>query len=235
MAKPALSGDGKEKEETINCLIHTLDNSLRLLHPFMPFITEEIWQHIPARDSESITVSEFPKENPVYFNPQAEEEMSVLISAIIGIRNIRGEMNISPSLELNALIRTKDDRINEILRRNLLYIEKLARAHDIMIGKDIQKPRMSATTVSEGMEIYIPMEEILNIDSERSRLKKDLEKVEKEMALLSKKLTNEDFLSKAPKEVVNKDRTNYNTLAEKAGRLKEGIEKLKLIEKEAAL
>ncbi len=235
MAKPALSGDGKEKEETINCLIHTLDNSLRLLHPFMPFITEEIWQHIPARDSESITVSEFPKENPVYFNPQAEEEMSVLISAIIGIRNIRGEMNISPSLVLNALIRTKDDRINEILRRNLLYIEKLARAHDIMIGKDIQKPRMSATTVSEGMEIYIPMEEILNIDSERSRLKKDLEKVEKEMALLSKKLTNEDFLSKAPKEVVNKDRTNYNTLVEKAGRLKEGIEKLKLMEKEAAL
>ena len=235
MAKPALSGDGKEKEETLNCLTHILDISLRLLHPFMPFITEEIWQYLPDRNSESITIAEFPEEISDYSNPRAEEEMSVLTAAIIGIRNIRGEMNISPSLELNALIRTKEDRTNEILQRNLLYIEKLARAHDIRIGKDIQKPRMSATTVSEGMEIYVPMEEILNVDSERSRLKKDLEKLEKDMALLSKKLTNEDFLSKAPKEVVNKDRTNYNTLAEKAGRLKEGIEKLKLIEKEAAL
>ncbi|MBI5199828.1 MAG: valine--tRNA ligase [Nitrospirae bacterium] len=235
MAKSDLSQDSKEKEETLNCLIHTLDHSLRLLHPFMPFITEEIWQHLPVRNRESITISEFPKEYPDYYNTEAEEEMSLVILAVMGIRNIRGEMNISPSIELKAIINVKDDRVKETLERNLLYIERFARGKEIKIGKGLQRPKMAATSISEVMEIYIPLEGILDIDGERSRLKKDLDKAEKDIAILSKKLTNEDFLSKAPKEVVNKDKSNYNTLTEKAKRLKDGIKKLKLLEKEAAL
>lgn len=235
MAKSDLSQDSKEKEETLNCLIHTLDHSLRLLHPFMPFITEEIWQYLPMRNRESITISEFPKEDPDLYSKEAEEEMSLVILAVMGIRNIRGEMNISPAIELKAIINVKDDRVKETLEKNLLYIERFARGKEIKIGKGLQRPKMAATAISEVMGIYIPLEGILDIDGERSRLKKDLDKAEQDIAILSKKLTNEDFLSKAPKEVVNKDKSNYNTLTEKAKRLKDGIKKLKLLEKEAAL
>ena len=235
MAKSDLSQDSKEKEETLNCLIHTLDHSLRLLHPFMPFITEEIWQYLPMRNRESITISEFPKEDPDLYSKEAEEAMSLVILAVMGIRNIRGEMNIPPAIELKAIINVKDDRVKETLEKNLLYIEKFSGGKEIKIGKGLQRPKMAATALSEGMEIYIPLEGILDIDGERSRLKKDLDKAEQDIAILSKKLTNEDFLSKAPKEVVNKDKSNYNTLTEKAKRLKDGIKKLKLLEKEAAL
>lgn len=235
MIKPTLSIKGKEGKETLISLIHTLDISLRLLHPFMPFITEEIWQNLPHDDKESITVSEFPKEDPGYSSPQAEEEMSLVMAVVMGIRNIRGEMNISPSLELKATVRVQDDKVKEILERNLLYIERLAKGKEIKIGRDLEKPKMAATAISEGIEIYVPLEGILDIDGERSRLMKDLEKVEREIVILSKKLTNEDFLTKAPRDVVNKDRTNYNLLTEKAKKIKEGIEKLKLIKEEAAL
>lgn len=234
MIKPTLYLKGGQRELTLNCLIHTLDMSLRLLHPFMPYITEEIWQHLPY-SKESITISEFPREDKRYSNPQAEEEMAIVMGAVMGIRNIRGEMNISPSLELNATLRVRDDKVKEILERNLPYIERLAKGKGIKIGRDIEKPKMAATAISEGMEIYVPLKGILNIDSERSRLNKELDKVEKEMVLLSKKLTNEDFLSKAPKDVVNKDKSNYNILTEKATKIKESIERLKTIEKEAAI
>jgi len=234
MIKPHLSKEGNEREETLCILIHTLDISLRLLHPFMPFITEEIWQCL-SRKGESITISEFPKEDPTHYSPAVEEEMSAVMAVVMGIRNIRGEMNIPPSSELNLVIRVHDDKVKGSLERNLLYIERLARGRVIKIGRDIERPKMSATAISEGVEIYIPIEGVLEIDGEISRLKKDLEKVEKEMVILSRKLTNEDFLSKAPRDVVDKDRSNYNLLVEKSKRIKEGIERLKLIEEEAAL
>jgi len=214
----------------MHCLLHTLENSLRLLHPFMPFVTEEIWQNIPKLKSEkteakSIMISEYPKSLPK--DLQAEKEMSYVIEAITGIRTIRGEMNITPSLEINALIKTFSDEASGILKANMNYIKKLSRAADVSIGKDIKKPDDSAVCVKESMEVYIPIKGLLNIDAEIDKLIKESKKVEEAMAFIERKLTNEDFMKKAPEDVVKKEKAKHAELAAKKERIRENINKLK--------
>jgi valyl-tRNA synthetase len=245
------------------CLMHTLDTSLRLLHPFMPFVTEEIWQKIPhvrieksevsppthpspsrregkgwggnselqiqigqeSEIKESIMISDYPK--LLQRDPEAEEYMSYIIEAITGIRTIRGELNISPSLKLNVSLKTFSQISEKILRENLRYLKNLAKISDVEIGMNIEKPECSATSVKNSMEIYVPLKGVLNIDAEIDRLKKDDAKVEKSIASLNKKLLNEDFLQKAPKEIVDKERTKYEDLIKMRERIAESIKILK--------
>jgi valyl-tRNA synthetase len=230
------------------CLLYILDASLKLLHPFMPYVTEEIWQKIqksevsppshpsPSRgegkgeggDSElkdSIMISDYPKSLPRDY--QAEEDMSYLIEAVTGIRTIRGELNISPARKLNASIKTFSQKAERILRENIQHVERLAKADKIEIGMDIRKPDGSATSVKSSMEIYIPLKRILNIEAEVSRLKRDEAEVEESIAFLNKKLLNEDFLQRAPKDVVEKERSRYEELIHRKERIMEGIKMLK--------
>jgi len=216
------------------CLIYTLDISLRLLHPFMPYVTEEIWQKIKASletiDSksdlkESIMISEYPESLPG--EPEAEEDMSVILDAVMGIRTVRGELNISPSLKVNAAIKTYSPKAEKILKDNLHYIKALARADEIKTGMDIEKPEGSATSVKGSMEIFVPLKGLLNIAAELDRLMKDMAKVELSIASLNKKLFNDDFLQKAPKEIIEKEKTKYEELIHMKDRITESIKMLK--------
>ena len=219
------------QKNVIECLLYTLDASLRLLHPFMPFVTEEIWQKMPhirrgnEKTGESIMISEFPNSLPRYF--QAEEEMSCVIDAVTGIRTIRGEMNILPSSELNAVIKTYDLKVDEILKKNVAYIKKLAHAGEIRIGMEVEKPEGSATSVKGSMEVYVLLKGVLNIDAEMDRLKKATADVEGSLSFLNKKLHNEDFLLRAPREVVEKEKAKYEELSMRKERIKESIKKLR--------
>ncbi len=222
----------------MQCLLYTLETSLRLLHPFMPFVTEEIWQNMPFAGNEpraasnqkllcrkSIVISDYPQSLPR--DSQAETEMSYVIEAITGIRTIRGELNISPSVEVNVLIKTFSGEVSGILRANLHYIKKLSRAADITIGEDIKKPADSAVCVKDFMEVYIPIKGLLNIDAETDKLIKEARKVEEAMAFIDRKLMNEDFLKKAPEDVVEKEKAKHSELAAKRERIEENINKLK--------
>jgi valyl-tRNA synthetase len=219
------------QKKVIECLLYTLDASLRLLHPFMPFVTEEIWQKVPhirrgnEKTGESIMISEFPNSLPRDF--QAEEEMSSIIDAVTGIRTIRGELNILPSSELNAVIKTYDLKVDEILKKNVAYIKKLAHAGEIRIGMEAEKPEGSATSVKGSMEVYVLLKGVLNIDAEMDRLKKATADVEGSLSFLNKKLHNEDFLLRAPKEVVEKEKAKYEELSMRKERIKESIKKLR--------
>ncbi len=219
------------QKNVIECLLYTLDASLRLLHPFMPFVTEEIWQKVPhirrgnEKTGESIMISEFPNSLPRDF--QAEEEMSCVIDAVTGIRTIRGEMNILPSSELNAVIKTYDLKVDEILKKNVAYIRKLAHAGEIRIGMEVEKPEGSATSVKGSMEVYVLLKGVLNIDAEMDRLKKATADVEGSLSFLNKKLHNEDFLLRAPREVVEKEKAKYEELSMRKERIKESIKKLR--------
>jgi valyl-tRNA synthetase len=209
------------------CLLSVLDASLRLMHPFMPFITEEIWQKIPhlfdgtGKDGESIMVSGYPR--PFPGDSQAEEDMSYIIDAVMGIRTIRGELNISPSLKLNVSVKTYTKKAAAVLYENVQYLKSLAKTDEVTIGTDTKKPEGSATAVKSSMEIYVPLKGILNIASEIERLHKDDKKIEASLASLNKKLLNDDFLRKAPKEIVEKEKGKYDSLVKMKEKLLESI------------
>jgi valyl-tRNA synthetase len=230
MAKSDIKNPEIQKN-VIECLLYTLDTSLRLLHPFMPFVTEEIWQKIPhlrrggERVGESIMVSEFPNSLPRDY--QAEEDMSYIIDAVAGIRTIRGELNVQPSSELNVVIKAYHQKAQEILRKNMIYLKKLGNAGEIKIGAEVEKPEGSATCVKSSMEIYVLLRGVLNIKTELDRLGKAKGDVEESLSFLNKKLSNEDFLLRAPKEVVEKERVKCEELSMRKERIMESIKKLR--------
>lgn len=228
MSKHTIYAEAEDKAGTVACLLNVLNNSLRMLHPFMPFVTEEIWQTIKgylSETAEHIVVSKFPESLPR--DHYAEEEMSYIMEAITGIRNIRGELNIPPGAEVRVLIKTFKAGIEEILKKNLHLIRKLAKAKEVEIGKGIEKPKSSAAGVRDFFEIYIPLEGLLNIDEEVARMMKEKMKVEESLSFLDKKLLSEDFLKLAPKEIVEKERARYQELILKGERLEGSIKKLK--------
>jgi valyl-tRNA synthetase len=217
------------------CLISALDISLRLLHPFMPFVTEEIWQKTRlerglltgqgADNSESIMIADYPVSLPEY--PTAENDMLHITDAVLGIRTIRGELNISPSVKLNVMIKTLSTAAESTLRENIECVRSLAKSDKLEIGPSIRKPEGSATAIKSSMEIYVPLKGVLNITTELDRLKKEIGKVDTAIVSLNRKLFNDDFLQKAPKEVINKEKAKYEELAGMKERLKESIKMLR--------
>lgn len=228
MAKEPLYGGGEDKDGTVACLLEVLDGSLRLLHPFMPFVTEEIWQAVRQRRNSpepSIVVSRFPA--GLERDPFAEREMSFVTEAVSGIRSVRGEMNIPPSLEVRALLKVSSDEAATVLGQNILLIRRLSRASGIEIGADLERPRGSATAVKGFGEIYIPLEGLLDVRAEIERLSRERRKVEDSLGLIKRKLGNEDFLKRAPQEVVEKEKEKYGELTQKEERLRESINRLR--------
>ncbi len=228
MIKPELYGDNAvSRKAAISALTHVLETALALLHPFMPFISEEIWHQLPIRkDIESLCIRKYPTSGEGVVDYEAEEKMSVIMDVVSGIRSIRGELNISPSLELNALIRTSG-RVKEILNANMTYVMKLSKAKGIEIGGDIKPPKKAASVIKPAMEIYVPLEGLIDVDSELNRLNKDIAKTEKEFIFIKKKLANEDFMSKAPKTVIEENQARCQEYKEKLKGIQDSIEKLK--------
>jgi valyl-tRNA synthetase len=228
LIKPELYGtNANAKLASLSILIHVYEVSLALMHPFMPFITEEIWQQLHAKKTAaSLCLRKYPRADEGVKDTDAEEEMGIVMDAVTGIRSIRGELNISPSLELKAMIRTSD-RSEKILKENLSHITSLARSKDIEISRDIEPPKNTATSIKPTMEIFVPLKGLIDIDAEINRLNKELKKAEKELLFIKKKLANEDFISKAPQNVVEENRLKHNEYLEKINAVQSNIDKLK--------
>ena len=222
LSKPHLYG-GDDRKETQNILVYVLANCLRLLHPFMPFITEEIHSKLPGT-SGSIMEGPFPeyKENNV--DLEAEKTFSTVINVIGCVRNVRGEMNLNPGLNLDLLIRTKHDHEVATLKYNTKYINSLGRANLIESGRTVKKPRVSISSVCDEMDIFIPLEGKINFTEEKKRVEKELKKIEKDIIVLDKKLSNKNFIDKAPSEVIEKDSQRKKFLSEKQARLRIHLE-----------
>ena len=170
----------------------------------------------------SIVISDYPKSFPR--DREAETEMDVIMETVMGVRTIRGELNLSPSLELKVYIRTLNDNAKEVLNRNLAYIKKLSKADVIKIGAGIKKPNGSAVAVRNNVEVFVPLEGLLNLEMEIDRLKKEEAKIEQTIGLINNKLLNEDFIKKAPKDVVRKEKDKYDEYMRKKERIAENIE-----------
>jgi valyl-tRNA synthetase len=223
MIKNRLYGDNEEiKSAVLSRALSIFENMLKMVHPFMPFVTEEIWQLIKERNAgESISTSEFPKVKNELINPQADKEMETVVDILTAIRNIRGEMNIPPSKKINVLLKT-----NEVSERQIDYIKKLAKVEDLKANDNITKPKASASAIVKSSEIYVPLEGLIDLDIERQRLKKEIARLEGSLAGIEKKLSNEKFVSGAPAEVVEKERTKQRDWQENLRKLKEILENL---------
>jgi valyl-tRNA synthetase len=227
MAKLPLYGDDEQaKKTTRSVLAYVLDQTMRLLHPFMPFITEEIWQHLP-HEGESITVAKWPEVRPELSDQQAAEEMKLLVEIIRSVRNIRAEVNTPLSKPIQLQIKAKNDEILRQLKQNRSYIERFCNPSELTIATEIEKTEKAMTAVVTGAELILPLEGLINIDEEIKRLEKELEKLNKEVERVQKKLSNEGFLKKAPEKVIAEERAKEKDYLEKREAVRARIAELK--------
>jgi len=213
------------RKATQQVIVEVLDIILRLLHPFMPFITEEVWQKLPGNKG-SIMISSFPKKNSKLINPEAEKEMGIIKEVVYHIRNIRGEMHIPPSQKVEVILFCGNDKDTRLLRNYQSYLIQLALIKDLKFSTSRKRSKAAATAVVKGIDIHIPLEGLIDFGEEEKRLRKEIEKVEKELTFIKKKLTNEDFLRKAPREIVKKESQRNQALIEKQKKLEEGVSRL---------
>ncbi|WP_346216429.1 valine--tRNA ligase [Caldifermentibacillus hisashii] len=227
MAKLPLYGeDETAKKTTRSVLAYVLDQTMRLLHPFMPFITEEIWQNLP-HEGESITVAEWPKVRPELSNQEASEQMKLLVEIIRSVRNIRAEVNTPMSKKIAMIINAHDEKILDTLETNKAYLERFCNPEMLTIGVGALAPEKAMTAVVSGAEIYLPLQGLINIEEEITRLEKELEKLNKEVERVQKKLANEKFVAKAPAQVVEEERAKEKDYLEKRATVQERLEELK--------
>ena len=230
MAKQELYGEDGVSKETARAVVQeALMVALKLLHPFMPFITEEIWQKLPGTDGSIMTAS-FPEVSDFLRDEDALKEMNLLMGVIAAIRNIRGEMNISPSKNVNLIIDAKSEQDEEILERNLSYIQTLAKVDGVSIGLGLPKPEKSATAIFEETSVHVLLEGLIDFGEEKKRIGKAINKIEKEMAASNKKLSNKGFLQKAPAEIVADVRNKFEGLSAKLSKLKQNLSFLETID-----
>ncbi|MBU5342605.1 valine--tRNA ligase [Caldifermentibacillus hisashii] len=227
MAKlPLYSEDETAKKTTRSVLAYVLDQTMRLLHPFMPFITEEIWQNLPHK-GESITVAKWPKVRPELSNHEASEHMKLLVEIIRSVRNIRAEVNTPMSKKIAMIINAHDEKILDTLETNKAYLERFCNPEMLTIGVGALAPEKAMTAVVSGAEIYLPLQGLINIEEEITRLEKELEKLNKEVERVQKKLANEKFVAKAPAQVVEEERAKEKDYLEKRTTVQERLEELK--------
>jgi len=227
MAKLPLYGeDEAAKKTTRSILAYVLDQTMRLLHPFMPFITEEIWQHLP-HEGESITVAAWPTvRTDLHFADEADN-MKLLMDIIRSVRNIRAEVNTPMSKKVPLFISAKDAATAAVLKDNQAYLEKFCNPDTLTIGEGLEAPGQSMTAVVTGAQVFLPLVGLINLEEEIARLEKELEKWAKEVKLVTGKLSNEKFVSKAPEALVNAEREKLADYESKHAVVLKRLEELK--------
>ena len=233
--KPALyeKESPAKKKTALGVLWRVMHDTLILLHPFMPFVTEEIWHKLPGTRG-SIMTAVFPADQnkgaQIEFDMEAESQMTLLIELISAIRNIRGEMNIPPSLNLAATVQSKDSKVKAAIERYRDMIINLAKLDFLSVTENAKKPKSSATAVVDGATIFVPLEGIIDFGKEIQRLEKEINKLAKELVTVSKKLENKNFLGKAPEAVVQQVKEKHVLLQEKQQKLQSNLSKIKELE-----
>lgn len=222
LVKPRLYGKTSpgDQKTAQYVLTQVLRGTMELLHPFMPFITEEIWQRLPHR-GQTIMTAPWPQYEREWLDTGAEDKMNTIMDITRGIRQIRSEMNVPPGKKAQAIVISSSDAIRQSLEEGREYIQGLASVDSLEIYSALEeKPDQAAATVATGAEIYVPLKGLIDIDKEIARLRKELTGVEKDLARVQGKLKNKGFLAKAPAEIIDKEKGKETELSGKAEALK---------------
>jgi valyl-tRNA synthetase len=228
MLKPELNSEdeGRKRDAQI-CLWTALKEILILLHPIMPFVTQEIWTSLPSIEQEDIAKMPYPAVRPACRKPDALERMALAQESVVSVRNIRAELGIKPQLELELIVRASSEAQRLCLQENEGMIKTMARLKSLTASLDAKGPKASASGVVRGAELFVPLAGAVDFDAELARLDKEIAKLDKDIAAVNKKLSSEGFVSKAPAEVVEKEREKAAQHLEKQEKLRELQKRLK--------
>jgi len=192
----------------------------------MPFITEEIWQKITHREL-SISISSWPALKKKKIKKNLEEKVSTIQEVIKTIRNIKAEMNIPLTKGIDVFIKVVDNSKRKLIKENLSFIKNLAHVQSFEVSDSMEKPECSATGVLEDIEIFVPLKGVIDLDAEVDRLEKKLQKIEKDMIIINKKLNNADFIQKAPGKIIKKEKEKIKELTDIRDRIQKNLKALK--------
>ena len=217
MMKSRLYGDDEEvKSAVLTRAVMLFEEMLKIVHPFMPFITEELWNLLAERkEGESISTSKYPEFQKSLVNKDAEKEFEFVEEFVTSVRNIRGEMSIAPSKNIDVYFRGDD-----LTENQKIYVKKLGKIENIFSGKNLQKPSASASSVVNGCNLFIPLEGVIDVEVEKNRLQKEIMRLETSLSGVDKKLSNQNFINNAPLEVVDKEKQKKTDWEEKLSKLK---------------
>ncbi|MGO0060207.1 valine--tRNA ligase [Brevibacillus fluminis] len=215
MAKLSLYGtDAAAKKTTQSVLVTVLDQTLRLLHPFMPFMTEEIWQALPHQ-GESITVAAWPKADDSRIDAEAEAEMALLMDVIRSVRNIRAEVNVPMSKKVELLIKPSDELALSRLKRGEEFLVRFCNPESLVIDQAVAAPDKAMSAVVTGAELFLPLAALIDVEAEKKRLEKEVATLNAEVERIEKKLNNPGFMAKAPEKVIEEERAKMADYADK--------------------
>ncbi|VDG20451.1 valyl-tRNA synthetase [Lactobacillus plantarum JDM1] [Lactiplantibacillus mudanjiangensis] len=227
ISKEVLTGnDDQLKKNTQNILAYILDQVLRLLHPIMPFVTEKIWLSMP-HVGKSLVIATYPIDHPEFDDTTAEADMASLIELITAVRSIRAEANAKMSSKIDLLIKSNNQHLQHVLKTNVDYIQRFAHPGKLSIGANITAPKLSMTQVISDAEIYIPLDELVDLDEEIKKLEKEEQKFKAEVVRATNKLKNKDFVSNAPENIVTSEKEKLKLNQDKVIAVNERLTKLK--------
>jgi valyl-tRNA synthetase len=228
--------DTPRRSEARSRLLTVLEQALRLLHPFMPYITEELWQRLPGdkqlhpayKDAEpTIMLAAYPEGRAELIDETAESEMQAIIDLISRVRNIRSEMNIKPGERIPIIIASRNSKLREVFASAKEQISRLARASEVSINERLDAPRASARAVLlDGAELAVPLEGLIDFEQERQRLDREQQKLQAEAAKLEAQLGNPNFVERAPADRVNEVRARIAEIAQRSSQLRQTVENL---------
>ncbi|AHD06621.1 valine--tRNA ligase [Paenibacillus larvae] len=226
-SKLSLYGDDEQaKKKTQSVLVYVLDHTMRLIHPFMPFISEEIWQHLP-HEGETITRTAWPHPDDRFEAPDAVREMVLLMDLIRAVRNIRAEVNVPMSKKIELLIKPSDAENLNILHKNEEYVRRFCNTSVLEISEALASPDKAMTAVVTGAELFLPLAGLIDIAQEIARLEKELQTLHGEVARIEKKLANEGFMAKAPEKVIEEEKAKLADYSEKRDKVIARLAELK--------
>jgi len=219
-------------------LLTILEQALRLLHPFMPYITEELWQRLPGAGeqllhpaykgaSPSIMLAAFPEGSPALVDEDAEWQMQATIDLISRVRNIRSEMNIKPGERIRVLVGAPNEKLRQVFAAAQDQIARIVRASEVLVAEQLDAPKASARAVLVGgAELAVPLEGLIDFEQERQRLRREQEKLRAEATKLEAQLSNPNFVERAPAERVNEVRDRIADIAQRSSQLQQTVENL---------
>lgn len=224
LVKPRLYGeDFNSKRTAQDVLTEVLENILKLLHPFMPYITEEIWGHLP-NSKDHVIISRWPSVDNEKIRPEEEKNMELIMDAIKNIRNIRAEMNVAPSRKAKVIV-VANEKVFETIEENKSYLITLASASEVIMKENkTDIPEDAVSTVVDGAEIFIPLDDLVDFEKELERLEKEKTKLEKELDRVNKKLSNKGFINKAPAKLVEEEKQKKDKYQEMFDKVLERLE-----------
>ncbi|GAB4246708.1 valine--tRNA ligase [Deferrisoma sp.] len=234
MAKGPLygSGDARARLGTQQTLVEAFDTVLRLLHPFMPFVTEELWQKLPwpayrGERPESVMIAAFPRPEALPEDTEARDRIERVKEVVSAVRNIRGEMNVPPSRKVEAWVRGTEEALG-VVRAEAATVRALAGLERLeVLEAGAARPAQSAAAVAAGLEIYVPLAGVVDLAAEGKRLEKEISRLDQDLERVRKKLANPNFTGKAPAEVVEKERAKEAELAEKLEKLRANLDRIR--------